>query len=194
MPAAYGYIRRTKGADGDHFDVFLGPNPTSGKAFVISQNTPDGKFDELKAVLGAKDAAEARDLYLRSFAGDHGAKIFGGMREMSLPDFKAFLQTPNATARPLPNAGGPSAVLPKPKATPTDVIRAIQAAGGIRDDGKTAGRGDLRAMGAYGRPGLINNRSGMPLDTMREHLAQLGYFDHLYGSPAEASGRRAWRT
>jgi hypothetical protein len=205
MPAAYGYIRRTKGADGDPLDVFLGPNPASGKAFVITQNTPDGKFDELKAVLGARTEAEARDLYLRSFAGGHGAKIFDSIHELSLPEFKEFLQkktrarypflydmrrrdlTDTQVARERGIAARRQRV--RAKETPTDIIRAIQAAGGIKDDGKAAGRGDLRAMGAYSRPGLINNQSGQTLDYMREYLAQLGYFDHLYGSPAEASGR-----
>ncbi len=34
----YGYIRRTEGTDGDHVDVYLGPNPGATHAYVIDQN------------------------------------------------------------------------------------------------------------------------------------------------------------
>jgi hypothetical protein len=47
----------------------------------------------------------------------------------------------------------------------------IVALGGVRDDS-----GDLRAMDAHKlRPGLVNNRRGVPLDRVRGHLVEAGY-------------------
>ena len=37
MPADYGYIRGTTGADGDHVDCYVGSHETSDKVFVIDQ-------------------------------------------------------------------------------------------------------------------------------------------------------------
>ncbi len=62
MPAAYGYVKGTLGKDGDHVDVYLGPDHASGKVFVVDQvNAESGKFDEHKAMLSypSKDAALA---------------------------------------------------------------------------------------------------------------------------------------
>lgn len=62
MPHHYGYIRRSEGADGDHVDTFIGPNPESTKVFVVDQIDPKtGKFDEHKVMLGfdSQEAAEA---------------------------------------------------------------------------------------------------------------------------------------
>jgi hypothetical protein len=33
----YGYIRKSKGTDGDHVDVYVGPNPQASMAFIINQ-------------------------------------------------------------------------------------------------------------------------------------------------------------
>ena len=33
MPASYGYVRRTEGADGDQVDVYVGPEPESDQVF-----------------------------------------------------------------------------------------------------------------------------------------------------------------
>src|SRR5579864_6778398 len=37
MPAHYGYIRGTKGADGDHVDTYLGPHPGNPNVHVVDQ-------------------------------------------------------------------------------------------------------------------------------------------------------------
>ena len=79
---AYGYIRGTKGADGEGLDVFVGPNPDAEKAFVVHQQRPDtGKYDEDKILLGWDTAEEAKEAYL-----DHydNPKFFGGMVEISM--------------------------------------------------------------------------------------------------------------
>ena len=63
MLYAYGYIRRTKGLDGDHVDVFVGPNEKAESVYVIMTNkAPDFVMaDEGKCMLGfdTQDAAKA---------------------------------------------------------------------------------------------------------------------------------------
>ena len=76
MPAHYGYIKRTEGADGDHVDVFIGQNPESTTAWVINQKHTDGAFDEHKVMLGFDSADDAKAAYLASFTDGWGAKVF----------------------------------------------------------------------------------------------------------------------
>lgn len=56
----YGYIRRTKGLDGDHVDVFVGPNEQAENVYVIlTKKAPKfEKDDEEKCMLGF-DSLEA---------------------------------------------------------------------------------------------------------------------------------------
>lgn len=63
---------------------------------------------------------------------------------------------------------------------PLSLVSYLVKAGGIRDD-----RGDLRAMlgGSYRtRPGLVNNRGGLPLDRAAERALEDGYFPEHAGS------------
>lgn len=77
MPADYGYIERTQGADGDQVDVFIGDLPESGQAWVINQNKADStKFDEHKVMLGFADEDAAIDAYFGSFSGNFASKLF----------------------------------------------------------------------------------------------------------------------
>ena len=79
---AYGYIRGTKGADGEGLDVFVGPNPNAEKAYVVHQKKPEtGKFDEDKVMLGFDSTEEAKGAYL-----DHydNPKFFGDMVEIPM--------------------------------------------------------------------------------------------------------------
>ena len=52
MPDHYGYIKKTEGADGDHVDTYIGPQPENKTAYVVDQvNADTGKFDEHKVML-----------------------------------------------------------------------------------------------------------------------------------------------
>ena len=52
QPASYGYVLGSEAKDGDHVDVYLGPDHASQKVFVIDQIDADtGKYDEAKAML-----------------------------------------------------------------------------------------------------------------------------------------------
>lgn len=95
MKAHYGRIKRTTGLDGDPVDVFLGDHPSSQLAFVISQLTADGDLDEHKTVLGVRNGAEARRVYLVHYPDGWADERMGEVRGMFMPDFKKWLKTDN---------------------------------------------------------------------------------------------------
>ena len=93
MPAHYGYIKGTRGADKDHLDIFLGPKPDNGQFYIVNQNQPDSsKFDEHKAMLGYGSPEAAQADYLLSFSDAFGGRVFGSIAgPFSLDEFKAML-------------------------------------------------------------------------------------------------------
>jgi len=96
MQHHYGYVKRTRGKDGDPVDVFIGPKPESRRVFVIDQIDPrTGKLDEHKAVLGADSAAEAKAVYQANY--EPGWKGAGAITEMSLPEFKGWIDAEKVT-------------------------------------------------------------------------------------------------
>lgn len=97
---AYGYIRRTEGADGEKFDVFLGDraHDTSLPVFVVDQNREDGSFDESKALMGFASESEARAAYLANYP--KGWNGLGSIRQFSQDEFKAWVKDPAKTALP----------------------------------------------------------------------------------------------
>jgi hypothetical protein len=91
MPWHYGYIKRTESeADGDHVDVFLGPDPDSEAVFIVDQHKPSGRFDEHKAMIGFKSSAAAKEAYLAAYSPDW--KGCGGIRSLTMEQFKHWLQ------------------------------------------------------------------------------------------------------
>ncbi|GGE24354.1 Adenine-specific DNA methylase, N12 class [Gemmobacter megaterium] len=94
MPAEYGRILRTTGADGDHVDFYMGPNTASESVWVVDQIDPDsGTFDEHKVMLGFDTPADAKATYQAGFSDGRGAARIGGIRKMALPEFKAWLDS-----------------------------------------------------------------------------------------------------
>lgn len=90
MKNHYGYFKRTEGYDGDHIDVFVGPNPESGKVFVVDQVDPEaGAFDESKVMLGFNSIDEARAGYLSNY--EEGWQGLGSITETNVEDFKKWL-------------------------------------------------------------------------------------------------------
>ena len=99
MPAHYGYVRRTEGADGEQVDCYIGPNPQSGNVWVIDQLDADtGKFDEHKAMLGFNSLAEALAAYHRAFSDGKGPDRVGATHKMTLATFKEWLATDTTKA------------------------------------------------------------------------------------------------
>lgn len=65
----YGYIRRTRGMDGDHVDVFVGPNEDAPAVYVILTNkAPEFKeADEEKCFLGFDSEDAAKDAFRKHY-------------------------------------------------------------------------------------------------------------------------------
>lgn len=96
MAHDYGYIKGTKGLDGDEVDAFIGPNLQSEKAFVIEQVNREGGIDEHKVMLGFDDEESAKQGYLSCYA--PGWDGLGAIREMSLAELKAWLPSASQSA------------------------------------------------------------------------------------------------
>ena len=99
MPHHYGYMKNSKGADGDEIDCFIGPNPKSPRVFIINQKDGQtGEFDEHKAMLGFNSAAAAKRGYMQSFS--KGWKGFDSMVEISMDEFRNWVES-SAEEQPL---------------------------------------------------------------------------------------------
>ena len=98
MPADYGYIRGTTGADGDHVDCFIGPDEKSDKVFVIDKDLKTGKFDESKVMLGFKNREAAIGGYCNSFSDGAGAKRIMKITPMSVDEFGEWLRNGDTRA------------------------------------------------------------------------------------------------
>lgn len=94
----YGYIRGTQGVDGDHIDVFLSDDPTTGKVYVIDQVKEDGSFDEHKVMYGFSTAVEARDAYLANYSPDW--KGLGTISEVSKEEFRKWVDSSHRKTKP----------------------------------------------------------------------------------------------
>ena len=113
----YGYFKGTKdsGADAEHLDCFIGPDPDSEIVYVIDQHHADGSFDELKCLLGFRSEADARRGYLQCYS--PGWKGLGAITAMTMPQFKRWIAegdtkrpvagTELATVEPCPVCGEP---------------------------------------------------------------------------------------
>lgn len=94
----YGYIRGTEGVDGDHIDVFLSDDPTTGKVYVIDQVKEDGSFDEHKVMYGFKSALAAKRAYLANYSPDW--KGLGTISEVSKEEFKKWVDSSHRKTKP----------------------------------------------------------------------------------------------
>lgn len=90
MPHHYGYVKDTKGADGDGVDCFVGRNMNSKKVFVINQVKQDGTFDEHKCMLGFNNQKEAVKGYMASYK--KGWTGLGSVVEIDIAKFADWLK------------------------------------------------------------------------------------------------------
>lgn len=100
MNNTYGYIRGTKGVDGDHIDVFLSDDPERGDVFVVDQYNPDGSFDEHKVMYGFGNDAEALSAYLSNYekGWEHGRRI--DITGVSKDDFRKWIDSSTRKTKP----------------------------------------------------------------------------------------------
>ncbi len=98
MQNDYGYIRGTKGVDGDHIDVFLSDSPEDGDVFVIDQVKDDGSFDEHKVMYGFPSEDAARKAYLSNY--EDGWQGLGAITHVSKEEFKKWIQSSKRKTKP----------------------------------------------------------------------------------------------
>jgi len=99
MPADYGYLKRTEGADGDHVDCYLGPNDKSDQVFVVDQKDADtGRFDEHKCLLGFSSEKEALKTYRAGFS--DGKDRVKHVKRMTISEFRDWLERGD-TSKPI---------------------------------------------------------------------------------------------
>jgi len=98
MKHDYGYIRGTKGTDGNHIDVYLSDNPTAGNVYVVDQvNQRTGDFDEHKVMYGFNSMEEAVQAYRDQY--EDGWKV-GTVTEVSREEFKKWVDSSVRKTKP----------------------------------------------------------------------------------------------
>ena len=98
MHSTYGYIRGTKGTDGDHIDVYLSDNPAAGNVYVVDQiDQQTGEFDEHKVMYGFGSMEEAVQAYRDQY--EDGWKI-GNVTEVSREEFKKWVDSSTRKTKP----------------------------------------------------------------------------------------------
>jgi hypothetical protein len=86
MPCDYGYIKGTKGMDGQEVDCFLGPVKAAKFAYIVHQSKFDGNgFDEDKVLLGFSSADRAKKMYLSAY--EKGVDLFQSMSVLPMHEF-----------------------------------------------------------------------------------------------------------
>jgi inorganic pyrophosphatase len=89
MKHPYGYIRGTRGADGEEVDAYVGPHKDAPHAYVVHQHKSDGTgFDEDKVMLGFKDEAHARKGYLKHY---NDPKFLGPISKVTIERLKELI-------------------------------------------------------------------------------------------------------
>lgn len=98
MNNTYGYIRGTESVDGDHIDVFLGPDMNSDMVYVVDQVNTDGSFDEHKVMMGFSSLEDARSAYLSNY--EEGWKGLGNITGVALDGFKKWIDSSTRKTKP----------------------------------------------------------------------------------------------
>lgn len=98
MNNTYGYIRGTESVDGDHIDVFLGPDMNSDMVYVVDQVNTDGSFDEHKVMMGFSSLEDARSAYLSNY--EDGWQGLGNITGVALDGFKKWIDSSTRKTKP----------------------------------------------------------------------------------------------
>ena len=113
LSMAYGYIKGSKGADGEDIDCYVGPHKDAPNAYVVHQRKSDGTgYDEDKVILGLRNKEEATKGYLAHYNSD---KFLGPVKEVPVERLKEML----STGKKLEKISA---------APPVEVLKAIHAA------------------------------------------------------------------
>lgn len=91
MKHPYGFIKGTKGADGEEVDAYVGPHKKAPDAFVVHQHKANGKgFDEDKVMLGFKNLEHAKKSYLAHY---NSPKFLGPISQVPIERLKALIES-----------------------------------------------------------------------------------------------------
>lgn len=92
MPAHYGDFNRTKGADGEKIDFYMGQDLDSQTAYVVDQiDAGTKKFDEHKVMLGFSDIEKATETYDAGFSDGKGPDRRKNITEVTLDELKDWI-------------------------------------------------------------------------------------------------------
>lgn len=87
MLLSYGYIKGTKGADGEGVDVYVGPDKDADSAFVVQQKDPStGEYDEDKVMLGLGSKKDAKEAFMAHY--DDPDAFLGPIKEVPMDRLK----------------------------------------------------------------------------------------------------------
>ncbi|MCK4858015.1 MAG: hypothetical protein KAT58_08610, partial [candidate division Zixibacteria bacterium] len=90
MQVAYGYLKRTRGADGDEIDCFVGPDPRAENVYVVEQLNPATDiYDESKAMIGFGSQDLAVACYREHY--DKPDKFILTVSPMKMDQFKRWI-------------------------------------------------------------------------------------------------------
>ena len=96
MPCHYGYVKETTGADGDHVDVYCGPEAHAAvrlPVWAIDQVDADTQaFDEHKVFLGFPHREAVRDAYTAAFSDGRARERAGAAVRMTFSEFLYWLR------------------------------------------------------------------------------------------------------
>jgi len=91
MKFPYGYIKGTKGADGDPVDVYVGPDKDAPDAYVVHQHKVDGTgYDEDKVMLGFSSKKDAKEAYLAHY---DDPKFLGPIAKVSVERLRKLVES-----------------------------------------------------------------------------------------------------
>lgn len=91
MKMPYGYIKGTKGADGEEVDAYVGPKKDATHAFVVHQRKDNGKgYDEDKVMLGFASKEEAVKGYLKHY---NDPKFLGPVSTVPMDRLKELVES-----------------------------------------------------------------------------------------------------
>lgn len=97
MQNDYGDIKGTMAADGENMDIFMGPNLSSNKVYVVNQNNKDGSFDEHKIMTGFNSKEAAEKGYLANY--EQGWDQYTDLAETTVEGLKTWLKDGNPKKR-----------------------------------------------------------------------------------------------
>jgi len=93
MPAAYGEVRKSVGADGDAVDAYIGSSHDSPTVWVIDQiDAHTGKWDEHKCFLDFKDKDQVLETYSKAFSDGKAKDRIGSVTQMPVDAFVAWVK------------------------------------------------------------------------------------------------------